>query len=39
MNFHHFPELSWPWGYPMALAIMFVSAVGPYFYFKRRGWI
>ena len=39
MNFHHFPELSWPWGYPMALAIMFASAVGPYFYFRRRGWI
>ena len=39
MNFHHFPELSWPWGYPMALTIMFASAVGPYFYFKRRGWI
>jgi magnesium transporter len=39
MNFHHFPELNWPWGYPMALAIMFASAVGPYLYFKRRGWI
>ena len=39
MNFHHFPELSWPWGYPMALGIMFASAVGPYLYFKRRGWI
>jgi magnesium transporter len=39
MNFHHFPELGWPWGYPMALAIMFVSAVGPYLYFKKRGWI
>jgi magnesium transporter len=39
MNFRHFPELSWPLGYPMALAIMFASAVGPYLYFKRRGWI
>ena len=39
MNFHNFPELSWPWGYPMALALMFATAVGPYLYFKRRGWI
>jgi magnesium transporter len=39
MNFHYLPELSWSWGYPMALALMLASAVGPYFYFKRRGWI
>jgi magnesium transporter len=39
MNFHHLPELSWPWGYPMALALMLASAIGPYFYFKKRGWI
>ncbi|HEX6740319.1 MAG TPA: magnesium/cobalt transporter CorA [Sphingomicrobium sp.] len=39
MNFHHFPELSWPWGYPMALTLMLASGVLPYLYFKRRGWI
>jgi magnesium transporter len=39
MNFHHLPELSWPWGYPMALTMMLASAVGPYLYFKKRGWI
>ena len=39
MNFHEFPELSWPWGYPMALALMLATAVGPYLYFKKRGWI
>jgi magnesium transporter len=39
MNFHYMPELDWKWGYPAALALMFVSAVGPYLYFKRRGWI
>ena len=39
MNFHEFPELSWPLGYPMALALMLVTAIGPYFYFKKRGWI
>ncbi|HKX92582.1 MAG TPA: magnesium transporter CorA family protein [Sphingomicrobium sp.] len=39
MNFHHFPELSWPWGYPMALAFIVASGVLPYLYFKKRGWI
>jgi magnesium transporter len=39
MNFRHLPELNWWFGYPMALALMLASAVGPYFYFKRRGWI
>jgi magnesium transporter len=39
MNFHHFPELGWPLGYFYALALMFASAVGPYLYFKWRGWI
>jgi magnesium transporter len=39
MNFHNFPELSWRFGYPLALMLMLVSAVGPYLYFKRRGWI
>ena len=39
MNFHDFPELSWRLGYPMALALMLVTAIGPYLYFKKRGWI
>ena len=39
MNFHHMPELSWHYGYPLALALMLISAVGPYLYFKKRGWI
>jgi magnesium transporter len=39
MNFHDFPELSWPWGYPMALVLMLATAIGPYLYFKKRGWI
>jgi len=39
MNFHYFPELGWHYGYALSLALMFVSAVGPYLYFKRRGWI
>jgi magnesium transporter len=39
MNFKHLPELGWWFGYPMALALMLASAVFPYLYFKRRGWI
>lgn len=39
MNFHHMPELDWRFGYPLSLVLMFISAVGPYLYFKRRGWI
>jgi len=39
MNFHYMPELGWRYGYPLSLALMFVTAVGPYLYFKKRGWI
>jgi magnesium transporter len=39
MNFHHMPELSWPFGYPMALGIMLASAILPYLYFKFRNWL
>jgi magnesium transporter len=39
MNFDHMPELHWLAGYPMAVTLMLASAVLPYLYFKRRGWI
>jgi magnesium transporter len=39
MNFHHMPELDWTYGYPLSLALMLISAIGPYLYFKKRGWI
>ncbi|MDB5452052.1 MAG: magnesium transporter, partial [Caulobacteraceae bacterium] len=39
MNFHDMPELAWPWGYPMALAMMVASAVLPLWWFKKRGWL
>ena len=38
MNFHFMPELSWPWGYPMALATIAVSIAGPLLWFRVRGW-
>ncbi len=39
MNFTHMPELSWPWGYPLALLLMLLAAIMPYWYFKRRRWL
>ena len=39
MNFQYMPELSQKWGYPFALALMVASAVGPMWYFRRRGWL
>ena len=39
MNFEHMPELKWLYGYPMALAIMLGSAIGPWWFMRKRGWI
>jgi magnesium transporter len=39
MNFHDMPELSWPWGYPMALGFMVLFMLILYIVFKRRGWL
>ncbi len=39
MNFKLMPELDWPYGYPLALAAMFVSGLVPYLYFRRKGWL
>jgi magnesium transporter len=33
------PELDWLAGYPWALGIMLLSAVLPYYIFKRKGWL
>ena len=39
MNYDVMPELHWPLGYPFALGLMVVSAVLPYLFFKRKGWL
>jgi magnesium transporter len=39
MNFTHMPELDWLLGYPWAIALMVISAVLPFLYFKRKGWL
>ena len=39
MNFVHMPELRWLLGYPGALVVMALSAVVPFWYSRRRGWL
>jgi len=40
MNFKAwFPELDWVYGYPFSLALMLASALAPFWYFRRRGWL
>ena len=39
MNFAHMPELDWRFAYPLALVLMLVSAILPYLFFKKRGWL
>jgi magnesium transporter len=39
MNFKFMPELDWSLGYPYALGLMVISAVGPMLYFRKRGWL
>jgi magnesium transporter len=39
MNFKYMPELNSILGYPFAIVVMFVSAILPYLWFRRRGWL
>lgn len=39
MNFGFMPELQWRFGYPFALLLIVMSAVIPYVWFKRKGWL
>lgn len=39
MNFQYMPELGWRFGYPAAILLMVLSAVLPFLYFRRRGWV
>ena len=39
MNFKNMPELSWEYGYPMAILLMIVAAVLPYYWFKWKKWL
>jgi magnesium transporter len=39
MNFTHMPELSWRYGYPMALGLMLLVCSALHRSFKRSGWL
>ena len=39
MNFEHMPELQWPFGYPVALAVMAVIDLYLFFRFRKAGWL
>ncbi len=39
MNFKFMPELELQYGYAWAILLMVVSAVAPFLYFRRRGWL
>lgn len=38
MNFQHMPELSWKYGYFVALLIMSSLGLGMFLWFKKKGW-
>ncbi len=40
MNFKAwFPELEWQYGYPFSLALMAVSVIIPFWFFRKKGWL
>lgn len=39
MNFEHMPELTWPWGYPLAIGVMVATSGLLYALFRRSGWL
>jgi magnesium transporter len=39
MNFKYFPELSWPWSYPLFWVTSVVIAAGMLYMFKKKQWI
>ncbi len=39
MNFDNMPELTWSFGYPMAVGVILALCVTLYVVFRRRGWL
>jgi magnesium transporter len=39
MNFEYMPELTWTFGYPLALAVMAAACIVLYRAFRRNGWL
>ena len=39
MDFKEMPELDWQWGYPLAITLMVLAAIGPYVFFRWKKWL
>jgi magnesium transporter len=39
MNFRHFPEIEWVWGYPFFWVICIATATTMFVWFRRRHWL
>jgi magnesium transporter len=39
MNFDHFPEIHWTYGYPIVWAVMLLITLAMLVQFRRKGWI
>jgi len=39
MNFEDMPELHHRWGYPAAIAVMVIIAIGMVYYFRKKKWL
>jgi magnesium transporter len=39
MNFHYFPEITWPWGYAFFWSVCHATAGGMVAWFRKKGWI
>jgi magnesium transporter len=39
MNFQHIPELSWSFGYPLAITMMTLIDLVLFFRFRKAGWL
>ena len=39
MNFKFMRQPEWAYGYPYVVALMVASALGPMWYFRKRGWL
>ncbi len=39
MNFENIPELSWTYGYPLALGVIAAACLTLYYFFRRSGWL
>jgi magnesium transporter len=39
MNFKHFPEIGWPWGYALFWGIVLATVGGMFIFFRRKKWL